>query len=195
MKEILKDRENALEYEFFHKVDEQLWQQLKDKLKCEKRQQALTDATGITDDAVLAELVELDISCETIFALSLFPLVWVAWADGKVAEKERQAILESAHSSGHERDTASHHLIETWLEHEPSEEIRMAWKDYVQAICHTISPVAQQTLKRDVLERARQVAKTAGGFLGFHKISHAQETTLLEVEKAFDDRATKGDSR
>ena len=89
----------------------------------------------------------------------------------------------------------SHHLIETWLEHEPSEEIRRAWKDYVQAICHTISPVAQQTLKRDVLERARQVAKTAGGFLGFHKISHAQETILLEVEKAFEDRVTKGVSR
>ena len=49
MKEILRDRENALEYEFFHKADEQLWQQLKDQLKCEKLQQALTDATGIIE--------------------------------------------------------------------------------------------------------------------------------------------------
>ena len=58
-KDIFKDRESALEYEFFHKVDEELLEKLKAKLNFEKREHALADATGIQDEAVLARLHEL----------------------------------------------------------------------------------------------------------------------------------------
>ncbi len=185
-KEILKERESALEYEFFHKVDEQLWQQLKDKLQFEEQEKALADATGITDEGVLLELVQLGISNETIFALSLFPLVWVAWSDGEIQPKERDAILEAAHDIGHERDSASHHLIDTWLDHKPSEAIHKAWQDYVHAICETATPELRETLKHNAVKRTRDVAQATGGILGFHKISREQEAVLKEVERAFE---------
>ncbi len=183
---IFKKRENALEYEFFHRVDQELLAKLKAQLDFEKQEQALTDATGIKDEAVLAELVGLGIRSETIFALSLFPLVWVAWSDGKIAETERKAILEAAHSSGHERDTASHQLIERWLDHEPGDTLRIAWKDYVQAARETLTGEASLALKDDIVQRTRAVAESAGGILGFHKISDEQNEILAEVEATFE---------
>ena len=185
-KNIFKDRESALEYEFFHRVDDELLARLKAKLDFEQQEHALADATGIKDEAVLAELVELGISSETIFALSLLPLIRVAWADGKIADKERDAILQAAHSTGHERDTASHHLIDEWLNHEPTEKLKRAWEDYVHAICETISPNAKAMLKNDVIERSRRIAESAGGILGFHWISEGQQAVLNEIAETFD---------
>jgi len=185
-KNVFKDRESALEYEFFHRVDDELLARLKAKMDFEQQEHALADATGIKDEAVLAELVELGISSETIFALSLLPLIWVAWADGKIADKERDAILQAAHSTGHERDTASHHLINEWLNHEPAETLKTAWKDYVHALCETVSPDIKAMIKRDVVERSRKVAESAGGILGFHKISEKQQAVLKEVADTFE---------
>ncbi len=184
--EIFQVRERALEYEFFHKVDEELWRKLRAKLESDERRKALAEATGITDEDVLAELVELKISSETVFALSLFPLVWAAWAGGRIDEAQRHAILEAAHATGHERDTASHHLIETWLDHEPPEKLQTAWKDYVHAICQNISPAARRSLRQDVLARAQKVAEAVVPRYGFHEVEDGQETVLRKIKRAFD---------
>ncbi len=184
--DIFQVREKALEYEFFHKVDERLLQRLRQNMEFAKRRLALADATGIGDEAVLNELVELDISSETVFALSLFPLVWVAWADGRMDHRQRQAILDAAHSTGHERDTASHQLIETWLDHKPDAKLQTAWKDYVHFVCQSVSDATRQSLKEDVLGRARQVAEAVSFIYGFHRVEEVQDAILREIEKAFD---------
>ncbi|MEX0820366.1 MAG: hypothetical protein WD070_12270 [Pirellulaceae bacterium] len=183
--DLFRVRERALEYEFFHKVDEELWQRLREQLEFDQRRRALADATGITDEALLAELVELDISSESIFALSLFPLVWLAWTDGRIAPEERQVILEAAHASGHEQGTASYQLIETWLDHKPDEKLETAWKDYVRSVCATISPAASQSLKEDVLHRAGQLVGALRVRYGFHNIESQQDKILEEIERAF----------
>jgi hypothetical protein len=185
MRDVLKNRERALEYEFFHCVDEQLMARLREKIELEEQAKALADATGIVDDGVLAELVEINVTAETIFALSLFPLVWIAWADGSIEEEEFKAILAAAHSGGHERDTASHQLIENWLERRPDAKVQQAWKDYVHALCDVLTFEAVAALKQDIVARTRRIAEAAGGILGFHKVSRAQEAVLAEVTHAF----------
>ncbi len=184
--EIFRIREQALEYEFFHKIDEELLRQLRRTMEIAKRRQALAEATGIRDEAVLDELVSLDISSETIFALSLFPLVWVAWADGRIDQRQRQAILEAAHSTGHERDTASHRLIEQWLDHKPDAKLIHAWKDYIQFISRSVGTEARLSLKQDVVGRARQVAEAVSSVYGFHDAEAVQDPILMEIENAFD---------
>jgi hypothetical protein len=185
MRNSFEDRERALEYEFFHRVDERLLRELREKVEFEQQEKAIADATGIVDEAVLAELVEVKVTAETIFALSLFPLVWIAWADGSIKEEESKAILAAAHSGGHERDTASHKLIESWLKQQPDAKILQAWKDYVHALCQVLSSEAVAALKQDILARTRQIAEAAGGVLGFHKVSRAEAEVLAEVEQTF----------
>ena len=147
---------------------------------------ALADATGITDESVLTELVDAEISCETLYALSLFPLVWVAWSDGSISREQRKTILEAARAAGHESDAASHHLIEKWLDEEPSEKLVTAWKDYITAMRKVISDEARRSLRDDALQRARQIAEMVTGRYGFQAAEHAQDVVLRQIEKAYD---------
>ena len=187
-RDIFKERESAFEYEFCHKVDQQLLQRLREKLHCDERLQALADATGIADQSVLNELDDIGISSECVVALSLYPLVHAAWADGRIDKREGAAVLEAVETLGHNRDSASYHLLEHWLEEPPSHSLFSAWKEYVTAILNAMpNPGAKLTLEDSLMKQVRSVAAASGGILGIHTISDAEETALAELETVFDD--------
>ena len=60
------------------------------------RMESLAEVSGITDVEVLEKLVGLGVRSETLTALSLYPLVAVAWADGHVDRHERETVLQGA---------------------------------------------------------------------------------------------------
>jgi hypothetical protein len=184
--DILGDRRKALEEEFFAKQNQRLLQQLREAAAAQARKAALAAASGISDDAVLEQLAAAGLSSETVAALSLVPLVEVAWADGKLDAKERSALLTAAEQAGLGREHASYQLLEAWLTERPSPALLAAWKAYVAALSRALDAQAKQALQQDLLGRARQVAEAAGGFLGLGKrISRAEQAVLAELEQAF----------
>ena len=184
--EILRGRRKALEESFFAKQNEKLRRALREQEAAKVRKEALAAASGISDDAVLEELIALDIAADTVAALALVPLVEIAWADGSIDDKEQAAILAAAEQSGLEKGGASHQLLQSWLAARPGQEVRTAWKDYVNALCNTLSAEPRQALKEQVVGRARSVAAAAGGFLGLgSKISGTEQAVLDDLEQAF----------
>jgi hypothetical protein len=184
--DILGDRRNALEEEFFAKHNRQLAEQLRETTAAKAKQEALAAASGITDAAVLEQLAAVDLSSETLAALSLVPLVEVGWADGRLDAKERSALLAAAAQAGVSKDSAGYQLLEEWFREQPSPKLFAAWKAYVAALSRTLDVQAKQALKQDLLGRARAVAEAAGGFLGLGKrISSAEQAVLTELEQAF----------
>lgn len=184
-RDILRDRESAFEFEFCHKVDQKLLANLREQLDSEERQAALARATGIEESDVLAELDAVGIRSECVLAFSLFPLVHVAWADGSVDERERVAVLESLESIHHGAGQPSRQLLEVWLDNQPCDAMLTAWKHYVAALMHTLTPVARRAVKFSLISRSRRVAESAGGILGIHKTSAAEEAAIGELETAF----------
>jgi hypothetical protein len=183
--EFLGDRRKKLEEEFFARHNQQLLQQLRASTAQEKRE-ALAAASGITDATVLEQLAAIDLTSETVAALALVPLIEVAWADGRLDEKERSALLAAAAQSGLSKGSASYQLLEEWLEERPSPQILAAWKAYVADLSRTLDDQAKEALKRDLLGRARMVAEVAGGFLGLgNRISSAEQAMLTQLEQAF----------
>jgi len=181
--EILGDRGKALEDIFFAKESEKLRQALREKEATKDKKEALSAASGISDDAVLEALVALDIRSDTLAALSLVPLVEVAWADGDMDDSERSAILSAAEGSGLSDESAA--LLDGWLARQPGRKVLAAWKGYVSALAGTMDESAKATLKQELLGRARAVAESAGGFLGIGKISSEEEDKLEELARAF----------
>ncbi len=119
-------------------------------------------------------------------ALSLVPLVEVAWADGTLDAKEQSALLAAAEQAGLSKDSASYRLLEEWFRERPSPKLLAAWKAYVAGLSRTLDVHAKHALKQDLLGRARVVAEAAGGFLGLGKrISSAEQAVLTELEQAF----------
>jgi hypothetical protein len=181
--EILGDRGKALEEMFFARESEKLRKTLQEKEEVRDKKEALSATSGITDDAVLEQLVTLDIRSDTLAALSLVPLVEIAWADGTMDDSERSAILSAAEDAGISDESAA--LLDGWLVTQPGSEMLSVWKDYISALTSTLDTAARDNLEQELLGRARRVAESAGGFLGIGTISPDEEDKLEELARAF----------
>jgi hypothetical protein len=185
-KDFLHDREHALEEAFFAQQDQALLRRLKETDTAKSKRAALATASGIADEAVLDRLVALGVDGATTAALSLAPLVLVAWADGGPDDKEREATLSAAAETGVEKGGPSHQLLERWLATRPPPHLLAAWTDYIRAVSPKLDEPRRQQLKSDLVGRARKVAEASGGLLGLGwKTSPAEEDVLARLEKAF----------
>ena len=181
--EILRDRGRSLEDEFFRREDQRLMERPRELRATEATREALGKASGITEPAILEKLIELGIRAETVAALSIVPLVEVAWADGALDAKERRAVVERA---GVARDSTAGSLLEAWLDRRPDPSLLIAWTHLVQAMSEQLGPDGVARLKTGLLERARAVAAATGGLFGVgSKISAPEAAMLAKLEAAF----------
>jgi uncharacterized tellurite resistance protein B-like protein len=186
-KNILNDRRRALEESFFAKHNAELQKKLQEKRSFEHRKEHFEQLTGIHNDKILEELAGLDMGDDTLVALSLVPLVQVAWADGTMEDKERKAILKSAHEAGVAEGSDNHVLLDTWLVNKPEAALFGVWKDYVGALVKVLDETSKNELKEKVLERAFKVADAAGGILGlYNRVSKVEQEVLDQLKSAFD---------
>ncbi|MBW2274651.1 MAG: hypothetical protein JRG96_15395 [Deltaproteobacteria bacterium] len=185
----LKQREQAFESVFFSRLNAERIEKLHQARERKEARQALARATGISETQVLDEILDLGVDPQTLKALSLVPLVCVAWADGELDDKERAAALEAAEAEGVCRDSGSYQLFEAWLARPPGVAggpLLQAWKDYTVALLGFLGDEAREALGRDMLERAREVARATGGLLGLgRRISDEEQAVLDELEAVF----------
>jgi hypothetical protein len=180
-------RRNELEEKFFADRDRELLQALRERSATEERKKALAEASGIDDEDLIHQLDELQICGETLTAVSLIPLIAVAWADGTIDAKERQAVLDAAEQKGVQKEHPGYQLLDRWLSQKPDATLLEVWKGYVSALAHTLSETAVTALKHDLIDRTRAIAEATGGLLGLgNKISKAEQAVLEELEQAFD---------
>ena len=185
--EILRERGKSLEDEFFRREDQRLLARLKELRSVEMSREALAKASGITKPEVLDRLLKLGIQAQTLAALSIVPLVEVAWADGALDANERRTVLEQAAATGIISASPAYGLLEAWLEHRPSQQLLDAWRDLVRAIREQIGPADADRLKAEIVERARVVARASGGLLGVgSKVSPAEAAMLASLERPFE---------
>lgn len=179
----IEERGKALEEAFFAKKNKELLEQVKAQLDASTQRDNLKAACGIEDDGLLDQLIENGLNAESITAMSMVPLVLVAWADGSVNDKEREAILSSAEQAGIKSDSVASQMLIGWLDQAPDASLTDVWKDYVGAVAEKLPAGEKIKLGEQILSRCQQVAESAGGFLGLASIS-AQEKTVLDMLKA-----------
>jgi hypothetical protein len=181
----LEERGRALEDQFFEKESKQKLAAMKEKLDSQRTREDLRQASGMSDEAVLDKLVALGLTRETIAALSLVPLIAVAWADGEIQDNERTAILQGAHGKGLEQGTDGYKLLQQWLTSRPKPELMNAWESYIRALTVQLNEEQNRLLKNQIVGFAKMVAAAAGGILGFGKVSGDEEKVLARIEGAF----------
>jgi hypothetical protein len=181
----LEDRGRALENQFYEKENQEKLDAMKHKLDAKASKDELRKASGMSDDAVLDQLVNLGLRANTIAALSLVPLIQVAWADGTVQDNERVAILQGAHGKGLEEGSDGYELLQSWLQKPPSDELFTAWETYIKTLASQLNDEQNRLLKNQIVGFAKMVAAAAGGILGFGKVSATEEAVLHRIEAAF----------
>ncbi len=182
MHDSLSERGHTLEELFFRQRDAELVEKRKKLEQMEKNKEALAHVSGIKNPKVLDKLVELEVSPAILTSLTIVPLVEVAWADGNLDQKEREAIL--AEAAKHK--AADNQLLEFWLKERPSSKFLEAWLHYIAGLKETMDPKEMESLKKELLHGANTVAKAAGGgFLGLERVSPEEKAVLKKMEEAF----------
>ncbi len=186
--QLLGDRRKALEESFFAKQNAALLEKMRAESEAVSAKEALAKISGIDDDEILKKLAELGIQADAWAAVSLVPLVEVAWADGKVDDSERQAVLSAAEAHGIDADHPSHALLENWLDQHQDSRLLEVWEAFIVGLCTALRPAEREVLKSQVMDRARDVAEATGGFLGLgNKTSATEQAVLTRLAKAFGD--------
>lgn len=182
----LKAKARALENSFFAKENERILQELRAEKVREEKRREFREYLNIENDEIIDALVELEVEPETLIAFNLVPLVEVAWADGEIQEKERDAIIKAAVERGVEEGSPTCDLLRNWLKTKPDPALLDVWKGYIEALKPSLGERSRAHLKSSTMGRARAIAEAAGGFLGVASISAAEKKMLEELEWAFD---------
>ena len=181
MSDSFERRRQALEEEFFKKQNQALLEKLRDQMESDQPKAVLRKITGIADDKALDTLVALHVNHETLAAFALYPLVEVAWADGRVDDREREALLAAAAEQGIAPGTAVHEAFERLLRDEPTSAVREAWHAWVKALRERVEPAEAAKIASGLASQARAVAEASGGFLGVGRRVNDREQVVIDA--------------
>lgn len=184
-KDAFESRRVAFEAEYFRKKDAQLVAKLKQVFHRKLAKTELALATGINDEAVLDTLVELNLSSNLLAAFELYPLIELAWADGNVDERERNAVLAAAAQHGIDAQSPAYVMLDNALRGRPRPDMRKAWHLYASELCKVLTQPELETFRNDLLEYARSVAAASGGLLNLAFTTGATEKEVMKtIERA-----------
>jgi len=162
-----------------------LMEKMRNELSSLEEKRKLAHVTGIVEERVLQNLVKAGVKAETLAAVSLIPLVEVAWCDGSVSPEERDAVLNAASHQGVHPGTAPYELLQTWLKERPDLHIITAWKDYVRELARIMPKETIDEMGKHLIDRCKRVAESAGGFLGLATLSKHEQAKIDEFAKVW----------
>ncbi len=188
-KDAFGERRRGLEEEYFHKKEKELLEKLRLRIQAEAEREQMAEALGVQDTEILSDLQALGYTSDTVALLHMVPLIQVAWADGNVAERERDLILELAGARGLEEGSPAYQQLTDWLTQRPSEEFFQDTLRIVAKLFEALTPEQQAASKRDLVSYSADIASISGGILGLgRKVSREEreviERIAAELEKA-----------
>lgn len=180
----LEERGNRLEEEFFRKQNAEVLARMREGKAVEEEHAAMSQALGTTDIALIDQLRTHGVTSATLQAVSLAPLVLVAWADRTLEDKERAAVMKEAGANGVTEGSPGYDLLQGWLRERPDMTLLTAWSAYARAIVDSLEGPQKDEFRSSILSRARAVADAAGGFAGMGKVSDREKDVLNQIEAA-----------
>ncbi len=180
-KEWLKDRERAIENEYFRRQDQVLIAQLREQGRLERDRQTLRDRLGTDDDRLPTKLQEAGFSADGLALLHLVPLVDVAWADKGITPRERELVLALAASRGVSPETPEHRRLVGWLERRPDQQTIDTAYAAIQALLAQQETSARATTRLELVASTTRVAEATGGILGMAPVSREERECLDRI--------------
>jgi hypothetical protein len=170
--------ENAYCYEH----DQKLLKKISEEQARLRRKEALAKQTGLQDGSLLARLVDLQLTPETLLTLPLVPLVEIAWANGTMDERQREAVLAVARQKELPENPPAAELLNNWLQARPGPEWLETWKQYLKFLCQQMSMEKFKAMKSEMMDHWLFVAEATGGVLRFQRVSRKKRAKIEELE-------------
>jgi hypothetical protein len=192
-RDMFEERERGAEAAYFREQDARLIQKLRETAKLEETATALAEKLQVDSPELLRQLRELGATRDTGSAFLLAPLVQVAWAEGTVSERERQAVLRLAADRGIESGSAAHAQLLEWLRERPSDAVFDAALAVIKVGLSVLSPAEREERVRRIIRACHEIAEASGGglarVLGLASGVQGEEESILDsINAALRDR-------
>lgn len=172
-------RGRSLEDAYFRSKEAETVEKLKQVFQARLDREALRKA-GLTSEEVIDRLLAVSVRGELLSAFKLFPLVEIAWADGRVDAKEAAAVLDAAVNVGVPKDSEMYRSLKDWLDRGPTDDGRKAWRMYAAELRKTLSPAELASFRNDLLAFANKVARASGGVFGMLGVVSPGEQRVID---------------
>ncbi len=179
-KDAFKERERALEDQFFSNKEAELLQKLKSSSETKAALSKLSEETGVKDENLLNQLRSYGYDAGAMKLLHLVPILYVAWSDGKIDAAERETLLALAELRGVTPGTPLYDRVVARLETKPSEhEFEVALEAVSQMIA-ALPADKSDAAKSDIVSYSTSIASLSRKLLGLGPAIDAKERELLE---------------
>jgi tellurite resistance protein len=183
-KDIFKERERSLEEEYFRKHEAKLLEKLRERGRLEEIAEALAMKLQIDRPELLRRIMALGVTLDTGAAFLLAPLVQIAWAEGRVSDRERETVLRIAVERGIAKTSPAHAQLVQWLRARPADELFDTAVEAIKAGLSVLPAEERADRVKRIVEACRQVAAASGGLsrvLGLGTGVSGEEESILDT--------------
>ena len=92
---------------------------------------------------------------------------------------ERFAVLQAAQGNSIAQGSASHSLLENWLQQNPKD-LDTAWFSFMESLIPILKPEDKESLRQTVVDGSIAVAESAGGLMGTFCTVCKEESELID---------------
>jgi hypothetical protein len=183
-KDAFKERERGLEEGYFRAQDAKLIEKLREDARLEEIVLALAEHLQVNDPELLRRVIALGVTLDTGPAFLLAPLVQVAWAEGKVTDRERDTVLRLAAARGVEPGSPAHTQLLKWLQERPPDALFDTAMEVIKGGLALLPPAEREERLKHLVQVCHEVAESSGGLarmLGLGSGVSGEEEALLDA--------------
>ena len=171
------------EEEYFHRLDQELIEELRKRAAAEEEHRLIGEASHIADSRILERLEKLGYTHATVILLELVPLIELAWSDGAVRSIERDRILAMAGARGVQEGTPAYEQLLAWLEQSPSGEFFEETWHAIEREFESLPAGERELRKNGLLKACREFASATCQHFGWAThICAAKRKLLYEID-------------
>lgn len=181
-KDAFVQREHWLEEEYFRRKNQELIDRIHQQQELETERQHLAEMVGVDDPELLGALQELGFHEDTVQLLHIVPLVQVAWAEGGIAEYERNRILQFAYLRGILPGSVAHQQLTHWLTEKPTEAFFENSLRAIGIILETLPPEQREASRQDLINYCVHIASSVGRrLLALPELPKEERTIIAHI--------------
>jgi hypothetical protein len=183
------ERERALEDEYFRKKDLELIARMHKAALTATARAEMERSTGLSDPALLQELLELGFTPQTVSLLPLVPVLEVAWAEGGISPAEHELIEKVARSRGIDDASPAGDQLRQWMTTRPDDTVFQGAGRLIAAMLGSASHKAFGLTAQELVAYCEKIAEASGGIFGTRLRSVTPEERALLTRIASDLKA------
>ena len=179
-----KERERAQEEGYFRAQDAKLIEKLREDARLEEIVLALAERLQVDNPELLRRVIALGVTLDTGPAFLLAPLVQVAWAEGKITDRERETVLRLAVARGVEEGSPAYAQLLKWLQERPSDNLFDTAMEVIRGGLALLPPGEREERLKRLVQACHEVAEASGGLakvLGLGSGVSGEEEAVLEA--------------